>query len=147
MIIDTFENIKNYEGCKRVYQALEFAAGADFMSMDLGRYEIDGDNLFYMVQEYDSKEYKNISESHDKYIDIQFLVSGEEIVGYAPRSCEKKLLEENPDSDYCLYECDVEFVGLKPGNFAVFFPNDIHSPGVMKEKPVKCRKVVMKIKA
>ena len=61
MIIDTFENIKNYEGCKRVYQALEFAAGADFMSMDLGRYEIDGDNLFYMVQEYDSKEYKNVS--------------------------------------------------------------------------------------
>ena len=71
----------------------------------------------------------------------------EALRAYAPRSCEKKLLEENPDSDYCLYECDVEFVGLKPGNFAVFFPNDIHSPGVMKEKPVKCRKVVMKIKA
>ena len=44
------ENIKNYEGLGRVYTALEFLSKTDFNSMDLGRYELDGDNIFYMVQ-------------------------------------------------------------------------------------------------
>ena len=52
MIFDTLENIKNYEGLGRVYTALEFLAKTDFSQMELGRYELDGDNIFYMVQTY-----------------------------------------------------------------------------------------------
>ncbi|MBQ3573317.1 MAG: YhcH/YjgK/YiaL family protein [Clostridia bacterium] len=147
MIIDTFENITNYKGAGRVYTALEFAAKTDFLSMPLGKYELDGKNIFYMVQEYDTKPFANVAEAHDKYIDIQFIVSGEEIIGYAPRCCDKKLLEEHPEDDYSLFECKVEFLELFKGNFMVFYPNDIHSPGIMKNAPVPCKKVVFKIKA
>ena len=89
MIFDTLENIKNYEGLGRVYTALEFLAKTDFSQMELGRYELDGGNILYMVQTYETDPDKTISEAHKKYIDIQFMVDGEEIIGVAPISCEK----------------------------------------------------------
>lgn len=147
MIIDTFENISNYKGAGRVYTALEFAAKTDFSTMPLGKYELDGKDIFYMVQEYETKPFSGIAEAHDKYIDIQFIISGEEVVGYAPRCCEKKLVETHPDDDYSLFECKTAFLELFNGNFMVFYPNDIHSPGLMKDTPAHCRKVVFKIKA
>ena len=55
MIFDTVANIQNYKGLGRVYTALEFLAKTDFADMEVGKYFIDGDNLFYMVQEYGSK--------------------------------------------------------------------------------------------
>ena len=58
MIFDTLENIKNYEGLGRVYTALEFLAKTDFSQMELGRYELDGDNIFYMVQKNRSQKNK-----------------------------------------------------------------------------------------
>ena len=147
MIIDTFENIDNYKGIGRVYTALEFAKKTDFSAMPIGKYELDGDNIFYMVQEYETKPYTNVAEAHDKYIDIQFIVSGEEVIGYAPRCCDKKLIESHPDNDYTLFECETTFLDLFEGNFMVVYPNDIHSPGLMKNEPKKCKKVVFKIKA
>ena len=51
MIFDTLKNIDNYKGLGRVYTALEFLKETDFNKMDLGRYELDGDNIYYMVQE------------------------------------------------------------------------------------------------
>jgi hypothetical protein len=83
MIFDTLKNIDNYKGLGRVYTALEFLAKTDFNTMELGRYELDGDNIFYMVQSYDTDPEKTISEAHKKYIDIQFMVKGEELIGVA----------------------------------------------------------------
>ena len=81
MIFDTLDNIKNYEGLGRVYTALQFLAETDFSKVELGRYELQGDDIFYMVQQYETDPDKTISEAHKKYIDIQFMVDGEEIIG------------------------------------------------------------------
>ncbi len=147
MIIDTLENIQNYKGLGRVYKALEFIAETDFSKTPLGKYCLDGDNIFYMVQEYDTRPDRNVAECHKKYIDIQLIVEGEEYIGYAPISCEKKLIEDHPEDDYMVYECFTENLTLKKGSFMIMYPNDIHHPGVAIDKPVKCRKVVVKVLA
>ncbi len=146
MIFDTLENIKNYEGLGNVYTALKFLSETDFTKMELGRYELQGDDIFYMVQRYDTDPDKTISESHKKYIDIQFMVDGEEIIGIAPISCEKKETEAKPENDVWFYDCKTEPLTLIKNSFMVLYPNDLHCPGVAVNKPLSCLKVVVKVK-
>lgn len=146
MIFDTLENIKNYEGLGRVYTALEFLSKTDFAKMELGRYELSGDDIFYMVQRYETDPDKTISEAHKKYIDIQFMVDGEEIIGIAPISCEKTETEAKPENDVWFYECKTEPLTLIKNSFMVLYPNDLHCPGVAVDGAKACHKVVVKVK-
>ena len=147
MIFDTVENIKNYKGLGRVYKALEFLANTDFSKLPLGRAELDGDNIFYMVQSYDTDPEKTIAEAHKKYIDIQFMVKGEELIGVAPIGYDEKETEAKPENDVWFYECKTEQITLIENSFMVLYPNDLHCPGVAtNNKPMTCRKVVVKVK-
>lgn len=146
MIFDTLKNIENYKGLGLVYTALEFAAKTDFSGMELGRHELDGDNIYFMVQEYDTHK-NTVSEGHNKYIDIQLLLSGEEYIGVAPIDCEKELVKADPDNDYALYNCEISKIAMRAGDFMVLYPNDLHCPGMAKDEPSKSRKIVFKVKA
>ena len=147
MIFDTLKNVANYEGLGRVYTALKFLSATDFSKIDLGRYELDGDNIFYMVQSYDTDPDKTISEAHRKYIDIQYMVEGEEIIGVADISCEKELTEAKEENDVWFYNCKTEPLVLSAGKYMVLYPNDLHCPGVATNgTAMTCRKVVVKVK-
>ena len=147
MIFDTLKNIGNYKGLGRVYTALEFLAKTDFSNMELGKYELDGDNIFYMVQSYDTDPDKTIAEAHKKYIDIQFMVKGEELIGVAPMGLDEKETEAIPQNDVWFYECKTESITLIENSFMVLYPNDLHCPGVATNNtPMTCRKVVVKVK-
>lgn len=147
MIFDTLENVDNYKGLGRVYDALKFLSETDFSKIELGRYELDGDNIFYMVQSYDTDPSKTVSEAHRKYIDIQFMVEGEEIIGVADISSEKELIEAKEENDVWFYNCKTEPLTLSAGKYMVLYPNDLHCPGVAtKGKALTCRKVVVKVK-
>lgn len=147
MIFDTLKNVDNYKGLGRVYEALKFLAETDFNKIDLGRYELDGDNIFYMVQSYDTDPLKTVSEAHRKYIDIQFMVEGEEIIGVADISEDKELTEAKEENDVWFYNCKTEPLTLSAGKYMVLYPNDLHCPGVAtKGKALTCRKVVVKVK-
>ena len=147
MIFDTLENIRNYEGLGRVYTALKFLAETDFTKMELGRYELDGDDIFYMVQSYETDPDKTIAEAHEKYIDIQCMLSGEEIIGVAPISTEKTLTQAKAENDVWFYECKTEPLTLFAGRFMVLYPNDLHCPGVaVNGDASQCHKVVVKVK-
>jgi YhcH/YjgK/YiaL family protein len=146
MIFDTLENIKNYKGLGRVYTALEFLSKTDFTKMELGRYELQDDDIFYIVQRYETDPDKTIAEAHKKYIDIQFMVDGEEIIGVAPISCEKNETEAKPENDVWFYECKTEPLTLIKNSFMVLYPNDLHCPGVAVNGAKACHKVVVKVK-
>ncbi len=147
MIFDTLDNVNNYEGLGRVYTALKFLSETDFSKIDLGRYELDGDNIFYMVQSYDTDPDKTISEAHKKYIDIQYMVEGEEIIGVADISCDKELTEAKEENDVWFYNCKTEPLTLSAGKYMVLYPNDLHCPGVATNgTELTCRKVVVKVK-
>ena len=147
MIFDTLKNVDNYKGIGRVYDALKFLSETDFSKIELGRYELDGDNIFYMVQSYDTDPDKTISEAHKKYIDIQYMVEGEEIIGVADISEDKELTEAKEENDVWFYDCKTEPLTLSAGKYMVLYPNDLHCPGVAtKGKALTCRKVVVKVK-
>ena len=147
MIFDSLSNYENYKQLGTVAKMIEFCNNTDFSKMEKGRHEVDGDNCYFMVQEYQTKVGGGLSESHDKYIDIQVIVEGTEVIGVTQRDLAGTPTEKNPDSDYCLYDCDTQRFTLKAGDFAVFFPNDVHMPGVSTtDEPTPVKKVVVKVK-
>lgn len=147
MLFDRIENIENYKGLGRVYTALEFLSKTDFTKIPVGKYELDGDNIYYMVQSYETDPDKIYAEAHKKYIDIQYIVSGEEIIGVAPIQNEKSMIDEKPEKDVAHYSCKTKEIVLNSGEFMVLYPSDLHLPGKAANEPCQVLKVVVKIKA
>lgn len=145
MIFDRIENINNYKNLGRVYTALEFIAKTDFTKIDIGKYQLDGDKIYYMVQKYDTKPDKTIAEAHKKYIDIQYIVKGEEIIAVAPIQEEKTVTDFNEEKDVWHYECATQPLVLRDGDFMVLYPSDLHLPGKAVKEPCEVLKVVVKV--
>ncbi len=144
MIYDNLKHIENYKGLGEIYTALKFLAQTDFSSYALGKHVLN-DNIYFMVQEYQTSK-KTVSEAHEQYIDIQLLISGEEIIGVAPIECQKELVEAKPEKDCWKYACETQPIKLTAGEFMILYPNDIHLPGSTLGESVNCRKIVVKVK-
>ena len=146
MIIDTIDNSGNYENLgQRVSIALDHLRTADFDDKDPGGYDIDGDNIFVMVNEYNTRNSDECRlEAHRKYIDVQYMVRGTEWVGYAPLAGQTVTAEYDEERDVIFFKGDPSFVRLDKGMFAIFYPDDLHMPGTGDGETV--RKVVVKIK-
>jgi len=113
-----------------------------------GRYEIDGRELFALVQSYETTAAtEKRFESHRNYIDIQYIVHGCEVIYYAPLMALKEATPYQADSDYTLYHdgADQTPLQLGPGMFALFYPQDGHKPGCVSEVIGRIKKVVLKI--
>ena len=151
MIADVFANAALYA---TVHPLLEPAfayieqferAGAD------GIFELDGDNAYAKVQSYATKpESQRNWESHRRYIDVQYIVSGRELTRYAHTSSLRGAMPYNPVSDVvnysgCRHEAGALVLGA--GDFVVFFPQDGHRPGITHGEAAEVRKVVVKIQA
>lgn len=148
MIFDRLHNAAMYYGINPwIDTALEFLLNNDLSGAEPGRYELDGDNIYYLVQEYQSKQPEAAKwESHQKYLDIQYILSGTELMGYAHVS-DMDVIQDALEAKDCLYYAgEGSMVLAKAGSFAVFFPEDAHRPGVMAGEPELIKKVVVKIK-
>lgn len=144
MIYDHKRNIATYAGIDpRIAKGLALLETEDFASMELGRYEVDGDKLFYLVQAYDSKVYEGVGEAHKRYVDIQYLISGREKIMIGQMEEDSELVSER--GDVYFYKMGEEYITLTEGQFAVLWPQDLHGPGMMVESPEACRKVVIKV--
>ncbi|MGL5956032.1 MAG: YhcH/YjgK/YiaL family protein [Brevinema sp.] len=108
-------------------------------AQEVGTYEIDQD-FFYMVQEYQSKD-TTPWESHKKYIDIQVILSGEEIMDIAGIHTLKQVGEYDEAKDFIGHEGEVRIsMEMGEGDLAIFFPEDVHQPGLKTSQgnsPVK----------
>lgn len=132
-------------------RALQHLFKMDVANAEPGKYALDGDNMFVLLQQFDTapKASKKL-EAHRQYIDIQYLISGEEWIGCA-RLTERHIIVEDQlaESDYALYaeaEDEIDLL-LRPGMYAIFFPADLHRPGICKHSPSSIKKAVVKIKA
>lgn len=146
MIFDKLGNLNNYICLDNIYTALAFLRGRDFSNVPIGKYVLN-ENIYYLVQEYYTHIESLYSEAHERYIDIQFLVSGSERIGIAQLTANKKSVKSNPEKDVWNYDCKMQFITLAEGDFVVLFPNDIHMPNIISgNMPVFCKKVVAKVK-
>ena len=134
----------------RFQKAYAFLNRDDLGSLALGRVDIDGDAVFANVQEYDTvpAEEKQL-EAHRRYYDVQFVVSGEEVMQYAPLEGLAKVQPFDEDADFGLY-CTPErpsSIVLRAGDVAVLAPEDAHKPGCAVGEPGRVRKIVVKVRA
>lgn len=148
MIYDTLENIHLYDGIQPgVVRGLRFLAETDFSKLADGRHEIDGDDVFANLMSYESRAVNDTPEAHRAYIDIQYLISGVELVGVAPLSAMTGVAEAHPERDLWLYHGPAENVTIGKGRFLVLWPNDAHAPCIAVDgKPEAIRKCVVKVR-
>ena len=114
----------------------------------MGRYEIQGDDIFALVQDQTTDKPENKrAESHRNYVDIQYLMSGEEMQGYAPLLPGVKG-EEPAGKDNIFYDTveGEQFVCLKPGDFTIYFTDDIHRPNCASGESCNIHKAVIKVR-
>lgn len=146
MIIDTLTNMEFYKGLnERLYKGLEFLKDTDVASLPIGRHEIDGDEVFALVQEYETRLADDCRwEAHYTYTDIQYVVEGSEKMGWKMLDGIVKT-ENRPEDDVYFFDAEGDHFVVHAGQFAVFAPNDAHCPGMAAEGPVPVKKVVVKV--
>jgi len=148
MIIDHIDNAHMYYGLgPRLEQALKYLAQTDLEAAAIERYDLDGDNLFALVQEYETKRREDgFWEAHRQYADVQYLVSGTEHMGVAPIADLEMDGEYDPEKDFSKLIGEGTFCTMKPGTFVILFPQDAHMPGMAVDEPAPAKKAVVKVK-
>ncbi|MCW3079547.1 YhcH/YjgK/YiaL family protein [Segetibacter sp.] len=148
MITDVIQNAHLYEGLnERFKRAFTYLNETDFSAMEMGKHEIEGDNIFAIVNEFETKDkHECEAEAHKKHIDIQYLVKGTEMFGYAPLTTQKPVTDYDEANDVAIYKEAVSYLKLEAGMFIIFYPTDLHQPEVREFEPVLVKKVVVKIK-
>ena len=149
MIIDTCANLSTYHAVHPLFpKAFEYIHGLDFHAIESGKYEIDGDQLRAIVSsKIGMKPEESMAkfECHNQHIDIQICIAGIETFGWKPReNCIDPRGEYNAEKDVLFYNDKPDmFFQLTDGQFAIFFPEDVHAP-MIGDGEIK--KIVIKVK-
>ena len=148
MVIDKIENSHLYKGLsKRIEKAFEYIKATDLKNIKPGKYEIDGENIFALISEYKTKlESEGKLEAHRKYIDVQYVIIGEELMGYSPLGNQQILDPYKEQNDIVFYTGDKSFIKVSEGMFAIFFPEDVHMPGIASGRSSSVKKLVIKVR-
>ncbi|MXV14118.1 YhcH/YjgK/YiaL family protein [Hufsiella ginkgonis] len=148
MIIDSLENGSRYYSVHPLFaKAFEYLHAQDLDTIGVGKYDI-AEGLKIGITD---KEAMTVEEStakfecHNQHIDIQVCIRGTEKMGWKPRGdCKDEKGSYNPEKDVAFYnDAPDMFFELNPGQFVIFFPEDVHAPmigsGPIKKGVVKVR--------
>lgn len=149
MIFDHISHLDKYQ-CLHpdMNKIIEFINTHPLTAMPAGRYEIEGTDSFLIIQQYETKSDEEIKwESHNKYIDLQYILYGSEKMGHSPSSRLKLFSAYDQDKDLILYEEPDFFTSFEvyTGFFAVFFPTDAHKPSCRIGNAVEVKKALIKL--
>ncbi len=128
----------------------KFLLEKDLSALALGQHEIEGKRIYATVSEYETEpKEKRRPERHEKYLDIQYVCSGQERIGCGPLAAAGIVTENCLDSrDVIFYQMitnEADHI-LLPGMFAVYFPWDVHRPNCSTDsRTSKIRKIVVKV--
>lgn len=149
MIFDSVENASRYFGMDRQLDAgLKLLSSTDFSCMDAGKHEIEGSQVFYMVQNPALLEMSQTKwEHHEKYIDIQFALTGGEQIAWLPTQdiADWDPMDTQKDIAFARNQQAGTLLNMEKGRFAVFFPTDAHRPCIAAADIRESRKVVVKV--
>lgn len=130
-------------------KALAFLRRGDIADLPDGRYEIDGDRVYAMAQRYETiVPAEPRFEAHRKYLDVQFIASGSEVIAWAPVRLMKISDPYEEEKDICFGLVEKGRwtpVRLEAGQLAVLYPEDAHAPRLAAGLPGQAVKVVVKV--
>jgi biofilm protein TabA len=149
MILDTLANAATYYGMHKNFKvAFDYINSHDLLAMEIGKYEV-ADGVFVMISDKEtvtSEVAVSKFECHNKNIDIQLCIRGDETMGWKARhDCHNVKTEYSDEKDVLFFnETPTTFFDLKPGQFTIFYPNDVHAAMIGDGTPVK--KLVVKVR-
>lgn len=146
MIKDDIKRAKTYFGISENIKAgFEWIVKNDLKTMADGRYEIS-DKIYANVQSYLTKDDAPY-EAHRSYIDIQYMITGEEQSGVTDYENCEVTEEYNAEKDCEFLKCKTEekFYTIREGEFFVFFPHDAHKPALKIGENRQVKKVIVKV--
>ncbi len=152
MLVTTIDHASAHDYLnERFAKAYAFLQQDSLSELPLGRNDIDGDDVFANAQEYDTvPAAEKQLEAHRRYYDVQFVVSGEELLQYAQLEGLDEAQPFDEGNDFGLYATPERTtdVVLRAGDMAVLAPEDAHKPGcTLGAEPCHVRKIVVKVRA
>ncbi len=146
MILDILDNADRYKNLYKGFDlAFDFLTQSDLANMAPGRYEINGKQVYASISlDNGVRKEDTVLEVHRKYIDIQVVLEGCDNMGWSPKAaCSQPKGKYDPASDIGFYnDTPNTWLAVRPGFFAIFFPEDAHMPLISDGK---LRKVVVKV--
>ena len=150
MIFDYIDNTLLYNGLdERVTSGLSLLKEESVRNAALGKNEVQGKDLFYIVDEYQTKSFEEgRPEIHQNYLDIQYIVSGCECIGFGQLNGLEidQPYDGQKDIAFYKYTPGMSKLVLKQGMFAIFWPNEPHMPCRVSDRPQTVRKIVIKVR-
>lgn len=146
--VDKIEFARQYHLNKKYWdEAFAYLKNTDLNTLAKGKYPIDGDNVFASVTTDSTKNFEKTNwESHRKYIDIQYVITGEEKIGAYPVSKATVTKPYDEKKDAANYSADGKLYLAKPGTFFIFFPSDAHRPNITTGGNKVDKKIVIKVR-
>ncbi len=149
MIIDKLNNWDYYNFGLVGKQVFDFLQSLSPDSAEK-KYELQGEDIFAQISSYKTRTQDSaLLETHNKYIDIQAVLTGKEIIKTSSRDGLVVHTQYDEVKDVEFYRCSGELadINLYPGSFVLFYPHDAHMPGIVLGKEAEMvKKVVVKIK-
>jgi biofilm protein TabA len=146
--VDIQEFAKQYR-LNKVYwdEAFAFLKNNDLQNLAVGKYPIDGDNVFASVTEDATKDLdKTKWESHRKYIDLQYVIAGDENIGVASITKATVIIPYDETRDAANYTAEGKIYKAVPGTFFILFPGDVHRASITTGGNKVDKKIVIKIR-
>jgi YhcH/YjgK/YiaL family protein len=141
--------VSYFKNKERWDKAFIFLKSNDLSKLEIKRYDIEGDMLYASVMEYVTKNEEDAKyEAHRQYIDIQYVIDGIEEMGVAPLSSMKEVTipyDASKDVGFMTVK-EGKFYNATPDRFFIFFPSDIHRPGLKVGQNSQLKKIVVKVK-
>ncbi|SDF56478.1 YhcH/YjgK/YiaL family protein [Sporomusa acidovorans] len=131
-------------------KGLTYLAKTDLAALPPGNHEIEGRDMYVAINEYETQpKNERRAEAHADYLDIQYLVSGRELIAYSPLSVDYEVLaDELAAKDVIFYKTvqqESDLV-LTAGVYAIFFPWDVHRPNCSLHEAANVKKAVLKMR-
>ncbi|EBF0274149.1 DUF386 domain-containing protein [Salmonella enterica] len=147
MIVGNIEHLEAWL-LTALRQAIEHIKAHVAATTAPGKYDIDGDRLFYMISENMTEPGESRSaEYHARYLDIQIVLQGQEGMAFSTRPAGTPHTDWLADKDIAFLPASVgeKSVVLNEGDFVVFYPGEVHKPLCAVEEPARVRKAVVKM--
>lgn len=150
MILDHISHSSRYKFLGALFEkAFEFIATNDLRTLPIGKHLIEGEDLFVILMEYEPKDPADcIMERHKKYIDIQFMLRGEEMMGVSTFAGQTPTTPYDESKDAAFFKPEYDsLLKVQQGQFTIFFPHDLHMPSMRSGNAEKVLKAVFKVRA
>ncbi len=145
MIVCPFKDLNRYAPViPGLQEAVDFVNSLE--NLEPATYPLSGGNKV-LVQAVTTKAWEtSLLEAHREYLDIQYILKGKELVGWAPLDTLEATEEYNPVKDKCMYKGKNFPMEIAEGYCYVVYPEDAHAPSVHTDETHEVRKIVIKLK-